>query len=129
MSCSETLSVRWWLLLISHRSYTVDLKVAKGAFNFTLVDYLGKTFDTSDMGSGTIAFTLTDDWASVGVTGMTFDKDVEVSYKATQLFAGDVTATTPAPTRLSAGSRLGASGVSHAAIALAVFFGAMAWLM
>ena len=94
------------LVLTRPLRYLISLSV-KGNFNFSLIDYNGQTFDTTTSADGSIIFTLNDDNAVMGLTGTTFEDNVEVVYKATQLVAGvaTITETAAAPTSPSAGSR------------------------
>jgi hypothetical protein len=94
----------------------------KGTFNFTLMDYLGNSFDTVSGADGALSFTLDDDHDAVGISGTTFDDDVQVVYRASQVADSGGTTITAAPTPTasnSAATRVGMSGVLCLAVAVA----------
>ncbi|KAI3317850.1 hypothetical protein HD806DRAFT_359034 [Xylariaceae sp. AK1471] len=78
-------------------SYIVNLTI-RGAFNLSLADNNGESFDFTQNSDGSILFTLDNDEDAVGLSGMTYDDDVEVVYQASQVDIVATTAPTSTPT-------------------------------
>jgi hypothetical protein len=66
---------------LSAGSYTVNLIIAGGILNLTLVDYNGETYDMTQAGS-TVSFTLDDDTSEVCLIGTTYNGNVSAVYSA-----------------------------------------------
>ncbi|EPS40004.1 hypothetical protein H072_6284 [Dactylellina haptotyla CBS 200.50] len=78
--------------------YDVNVNTTKGAMNMTLTDYNGTPFDlsanTGTDGSASVSFSLDDTYIGVGISGVTYDQNLEVAYHAKQVS----TETSAAPT-------------------------------
>lgn len=86
------------LLLTTFYRYIVDLNVTKGNLSYSVVDYVGDTFEASVLSNGSVKFTIDEDWDAVSLAGVTEEQDVELSYKAKFFPASGPATTTQDPT-------------------------------
>ena len=69
--------------------------MTKGNLSYTVVDYVGNSFEATTLSNGSVKFTLDNDWVAVSLTGTTEEEEVELTYQAEALPA---TTTTQSPT-------------------------------
>ena len=78
--------------------YLVNLDVKAGNPGYSVVDYVGESFEATVLSNGSVQFTLDDDFFAVGLTGTTEEEEVELTYKAEVLSRlEEVASTTQAP--------------------------------
>ena len=93
-------------------SYSVNINVAGGALNFTLVDYNGQTYAFTQSGN-TISFDLDDDTDQVSLTGTTYSGNVSVRYSASSAGSSSATSSSASSTATAKSEGIKASRGSY----------------